>query len=159
MRCCLNILMIRFLFNGMNMNLERFRVAQDKWDDYQSALAEMKAGRKVSHWIWYIFPQIKGLGESFTSQRYAIDSLYEAQCYLQDELLGARLREITAAVLEHRRTPIAQIMGGSLDAMKFRSSMTLFDLVSPVDIFADALQVFFAGERAPQTLKIVNGRA
>lgn len=141
----------------MNTDIERFRVAQDKWDDYQTALAQMKAGRKVNHWIWYIFPQIKGLGESFTSQRYAIDSLYEAQCYLQDELLGARLREITAAVLEHSGAPIAQIMGGRLDAMKFRSSMTLFDLVSPNDIFGEALRVFFAGERDPLTLKLVNG--
>ena len=111
--------------------------------DYETALKEMKAGEKRNHWIWYIFPQIKGLGSSPNSRLYGIDGLEEAKAYLQHPVLGARLREITQEVLNHEGKNIYAIMGARIDAMKFKSSMTLFDAVSPEDIFAKALDTFY----------------
>ena len=130
--------------------LERFLDGQRF--GYDTALAEMVKGRKMNHWIWYIFPQIKGLGHSPNAQFYGIRDLDEAREYLAHPVLGQRLREITNAVLSHKGEDIYEIMGSSIDALKFRSSMTLFDLVSPDDIFADALDVFYAGQRDPRTL-------
>lgn len=103
-------------------NLNRFLQAQDDFDTYRQALQEMKAGRKTSHWVWFIFPQLKGLGRSYQSNYYGIESLKEAEDYLADPVLGKRLREITSAVLSHRGDDINVIMGGKTDAMKFRSS-------------------------------------
>src|SRR3712207_3726375 len=107
-------------------NLERFVDAQG-WA-YAEALAELRRGRKDGHWIWFIFPQLAGLGRSPTALRYGIKSADEARAYLAHEVLGTRLRESTSAVLGHRdRT--AESIFGPLDAMKFRSSMTLFEAV------------------------------
>ena len=133
--------------------LERFLDGQRF--GYDTALAEMVKGRKMNHWIWYIFPQIKGLGHSPNAQFYGIRDLDEAREYLAHPVLGQRLREITNAVLSHKGEDIYEIMGSSIDALKFRSSMTLFDLVSPDDIFADALDVFYAGQRDPRTIELV----
>ena len=133
--------------------LERFLDGQRF--GYDTALAEMAKGRKMNHWIWYIFPQIKGLGHSPNAQFYGIRDLDEAREYLAHPVLGQRLREITNAVLSHKDEDIYEIMGSSIDALKFRSSMTLFDLVSPDDIFADALDVFYAGQRDPRTIELV----
>ena len=115
----------------------------------------MKAGRKTTHWMWFVFPQLKGLGHSYNSIYYGIESLKEAEDYLADPVLGKRLREITSAVLSHKDDEILAIMGSGIDAMKFRSSMTLFDLVCPGDVFAEALEAFFGGQRAPRTLQSV----
>ena len=133
-------------------NLERFLQAQDDFGTYRQALQEMKAGRKTSHWVWFIFPQLKGLGRSYQSNYYGIESLKEAEDYLADPVLGKRLREITSAVLSHRGDDINVIMGGKTDAMKFRSSMTLFDAVCPGDIFSEALEEFFGGMRDSLTI-------
>ena len=133
-------------------NLNRFLQAQDDFDTYRQALREMKAGRKTSHWVWFIFPQLKGLGRSYQSNYYGIESLKEAEDYLADPVLGKRLREITSAVLSHRGDDINVIMGGKTDAMKFRSSMTLFDAVCPGDIFSEALEEFFGGMRDSLTI-------
>ena len=122
---------------------------------YETALAEMVKGRKLNHWIWYIFPQIKGLGHSPNAQFYGIQDLDEAREYLAHPVLGQRLREITNAVLTHKGEDIYEIMGSSIDALKFRSSMTLFDLVSPDDIFAEALDAFYSGQRDPRTIELV----
>lgn len=132
-------------------NLNRFLQAQDDFDTYRQALREMKAGRKTSHWVWFIFPQLKGLGRSYQSNYYGIESLKEAEDYLADPVLGNRLREITSAVLSHRGDDINVIMGGKTDAMKFRSSMTLFDAVCPGDVFFEALEEFFGGMRDSRT--------
>lgn len=138
-------------------NLNRFIVAQAKqWGGYELALREINEGHKRSHWIWYIFPQIHGMGHSELSKYYAISSLDEARAYLEDETLGPRLREITRAVLNHRNDNIETIMGSQIDAIKLRSSMTLFDLVSPDDVFSEVLEVFFDGERDSRTLRIVS---
>ena len=132
--------------------LERFLDGQRF--GYDTALAEMVKGRKMNHWIWYIFPQIKGLGHSPNAQFYGIRDLDEARAYLAHPDLGQRLREITNAVLSHKDEDIYEIMGSSIDALKFQSSMTLFDLVSPDDIFAEALDAFYEGKRDKRTVEL-----
>lgn len=134
-------------------NLQRFLDGQRF--GYGTALKEMKAGEKHSHWIWYIFPQIKGLGHSPNSQFYGIADIAEARAYLHHPVLGARLREITQEVLNHASKGINAIMGSDIDVLKFKSSMTLFDAASPGDIFALALDIIFAGDRDPCTLDIL----
>jgi uncharacterized protein (DUF1810 family) len=134
--------------------LDRFVRAQETtWPD---ALAELRAGAKRSHWMWFVFPQLAGLGRSPTAQLYAIASLNEARAYLGHPLLGARLRECVDALLPWagKRTP-EQILG-PIDAMKLRSSLTLFDQASPDDTFARALDAFFNGERDGRTLELLN---
>ena len=137
-------------------SLQRFIDAQNLYGDFDRARAEMMNGRKTSHWIWYIFPQIQGLGHSFNAKYYALKSLSEAQRYLDDPVLGPRLREITNIVLGHNDKAIDEIMGSGIDVIKFRSSMTLFDLVSPGDLFGKALDVFFDGKRDARTLALVS---
>ncbi|MBQ2047107.1 MAG: DUF1810 domain-containing protein [Muribaculaceae bacterium] len=121
---------------------------------YELALGEMRAGRKRSHWIWYVFPQVKGLGRSYNARYYALVGVEEARQFLNDEELGGRLREITEVVLEHRGIDVEDLMNGEIDAVKLRSSMTLFDIVSPNDIFAQVLEAFFDGNRCEHTLEI-----
>ncbi|HEY3900338.1 MAG TPA: DUF1810 family protein [Chthoniobacter sp.] len=111
------------------MSLARFHEAQtSEWGGYATALAEMLAGRKTSHWIWYIFPQIDGLGHSSTAKRFAIRDLDEACEYLRDPLLCRHYEEIANAAAEHlsRGAPLEKLMGGSTDASKLVSSITLF---------------------------------
>jgi uncharacterized protein (DUF1810 family) len=132
-------------------NLQRFLDAQAT--DYAPALAEMRAGRKRSHWMWYIFPQIQGLGFSSISQRYAIQDAAEAAAYLKHPVLGARLVEISQALLGLASSNATSIMG-SPDDVKLRSSMTLFGAVpgaSPV--FQQVLDKFFGGQPDAQTLR------
>jgi uncharacterized protein (DUF1810 family) len=136
----------------MPHNLQRFLSAQEH--DYPIALREIQNGCKQSHWIWYIFPQIKGLGRSYQSEYYGIANRQEAEAYLAEPTLNARLREITLALLEHRNKTAIQILGHT-DALKVKSSMTLFDIVSPNDIYADVLNTFFAGQRCKQTLEYI----
>lgn len=132
--------------------IERFIDAQKT--DYKLALAEIERGRKQSHWIWYIFPQLVGLGRSCYSTLYGIRGREEAEEYLQNEVLGRRLREITNALLMHNDKSAEEIFGG-LDAMKVRSSMTLFDAISPEDIFAQVLDTFYDGKRCEFTLSAI----
>lgn len=131
--------------------LARFVAAQR--DDYATALAELRAGAKRSHWMWYVFPQIAGLGRSAMAQAYAIADLAEARAYLAHPLLGERLRESTDALLAHGGRDIAAILGGT-DAMKLRSSMTLFEVAADgaEPRFAAILDAFYRGERDGATL-------
>lgn len=132
-------------------DLQRFVDAQAR--DHAQALAELRAGHKRSHWIWYVLPQLRGLGTSGMSQRYGIASLAEARAYLAHPRLGARLRECVAALLAHRgRASAAQILG-TVDALKCRSCLTLFDAAAAgtEPLFADALDAYFDGERDPAT--------
>ena len=131
-------------------HLDRFIREQDHFHTYETALKELRDGRKESHWMWFIFPQAKGLGKSRMSEYYGIGSVDEARRYLHDPILGGRLREATLAMLSHKDRSAESILGET-DALKFRSSMTLFDIVSPGDIFADALQRFFGGSRCRYT--------
>jgi uncharacterized protein (DUF1810 family) len=137
-------------------DLQRFVLAQEPV--YSSALAELQAGSKRTHWMWFIFPQIAGLGHSAMAQRYAIESASEALAYLQHPVLGPRLRTCTQAVLDVEGRSADQIFG-SPDNMKFRSSMTLFAHVAPDEpMFAAALAKYFAGEPDDRTLKLLAAR-
>ena len=137
----------------MNHNLNRFISAQER--DYLIALSEIKNGSKQSHWIWYIFPQMYGLGSSYFAQLYEIRDREEAEAYLNHEVLGKRLREITMALLEHDVCSAEEIFG-DLDAMKVRSCMTLFDIISPNDIFSDVIKRFYQNSRCEKTLRLVS---
>lgn len=136
-------------------NLVRFVEAQVTI--YDNALAELCAGRKRSHWMWFIFPQIRGLGISPTAQYYAISGLDEARAYLAHPLLGPRLLACTVAVAAHRESTLTRIFG-TPDDLKFRSSMTLFELAAedPSE-FSKALDVLCAGERDEITRAIALG--
>lgn len=119
---------------------------------YATALAELRDGRKATHWMWFVFPQIAGLGHSPMAQRYAIADLAEAQAYLAHPLLGARLREATSATLSHPDTPLATLFG-SPDDLKFCSSMTLFHRAAPDEaLFVTALRTFCGGREDSSTL-------
>lgn len=124
---------------------------------YGTALAELRAGRKRSHWIWYVFPQVAGLGHSATSEHYGLSGIAEAAAYLRHPVLGARLQEAIQAMLVHGATPAATILG-ELDAIKLRSCLTLFHLAAPEEpLFTEALQRYFAGQLDPSTLRLVGG--
>jgi uncharacterized protein (DUF1810 family) len=131
-------------------NLQRFLDAQR--GIYKQALAELKTGQKRSHWMWFIFPQIAGLGFSYDSQFYAIRSLSEACAYLEHPILGPRLVECTAAVLALEGRTAGQVFG-PIDVLKFRSSLTLFAQVSAsTSIFHLALDKYYSGEADSRTL-------
>jgi len=131
-------------------NLQRFVDAQKSV--YDTVRAELKRGRKHSHWMWFIFPQIAGLGHSAMSMRYAISSLEEAKAYLQHPILGLRLRECTRLVTLAAGRSAYEILG-SPDDMKFHSCLTLFGEAAPDDpIFRDALEKYFEGEEDSATL-------
>ena len=131
--------------------LDRFVEAQA--GVWAQALAELKAGRKTSHWMWFVFPQIARLGRSETARFYAISDVTEARAYLAHPLLGARLREAAAALLAHRGRSAEAVLGG-IDAIKLRSSMTLFEAVAPDEpVFAAVLDAFFSGQRDPETVR------
>jgi uncharacterized protein (DUF1810 family) len=126
--------------------LERFVAAQDQGGTYQAAVAELRAGRKRSHWMWFVFPQIAGLGQSPISRRYAIASLDEARAYVAHPVLGPRLIEC-ARILMGLPSRSAEAVFGGIDAMKLRSSMTLFARADPTnEIFQQVLDGFFHGE-------------
>ena len=131
--------------------LERFVEAQDLGGTYDQALRELRAGRKVSHWMWFVFPQIAGLGRSSMAQAYAITSLEQACDYLAHPVLGPRLRACTAAVLTHSDRSAEQVFGG-IDALKLRSSMTLFARADPAEpAFQAVLDAFYAGKPDERT--------
>ena len=134
-------------------SIERFISAQER--DYATALQEVKNGRKQGHWIWYIFPQIAGLGASSTSQYYAIANMTEAKEYLANPILRARLTEISTALLE-LSTDNAESVFGYLDAMKVRSSMTLFKHADEgCEIWNAVLKKFFGGQEDWRTLSLI----
>jgi uncharacterized protein (DUF1810 family) len=127
------------------MDLERFVTAQDDGGTYRQAVAELRNGRKTSHWMWFIFPQIAGLGRSATAQAYAISDLAEAQAYLAHPVLGPRLLECAQIVASHQGLTAQQIFG-SIDAMKLRSSMTLFAYADPEQqLFRQVIDQYFPG--------------
>ncbi|GAB3447769.1 DUF1810 domain-containing protein [Massilia solisilvae] len=135
-------------------DLERFVTAQD--EVYATVLAELRAGRKHSHWMWFIFPQVAGLGHSAMAQKYAIGSSDEAAAYLAHPVLGPRLRECATLVAMHDDTPIEQIFD-SPDDRKFQSSMTLFADVAPDEaVFQSCLDLFFDGRADPATLDFLS---
>lgn len=137
-----------------NNDLSRFLDAQNKL--YLTAFSEIKKGKKETHWMWFIFPQIKGLGTSDTANLYAINDLKEATEYLDHPILGKHLIEISELFLTFKRKSADGILG-DLDARKLRSSMTLFSLVENTNpVFQEILDAFFSGESDPLTISIIN---
>ena len=135
-------------------DLQRFVMAQD--GIYEQALAELRAGRKASHWMWFVLPQLARLGSSSMAQRYAIGSLAEARAYLEHPVLGPRLVECAEAVLTHPERTARQIMGTPDDA-KLRSSMTLFAHATDAEpVFDQVLDAFFDGEQDPRTVELLS---
>jgi uncharacterized protein (DUF1810 family) len=130
-------------------NLGRFVTAQNPI--YYRVLSELAAGRKRGHWMWFVFPQIQGLGRSEMAIRYSISNVEEARAYLRHQILGPRLRECTATVLNSHAASIIEVFG-SPDDLKFRSSMTLFNFVAPSTVFDQALKRFFVGQGDQATL-------
>lgn len=134
-------------------NLQRFLDTQES--AYNAAIEELRNGKKHSHWIWYVFPQLKGLGYSAASNFYGLSGLAEARAYLAHPVLGFRLLEAIRMLLTHRYLNAEQILG-ELDALKFRSCLTLFSLADPSEkIFIDALKNFFDGELDVRTIKLL----
>ncbi len=138
--------------------LQRFVAAQDAGDTFRRAAAELARGRKTSHWMWFVFPQIAGLGLSAMSQRYAIASVREAQAYLAHPVLGPRLLEVTDIVADLENSSAVEVFGG-IDARKLQSSMTLFLAAAPGDDrFRAVLDRFYAGELDPRTQELLRGK-
>jgi uncharacterized protein (DUF1810 family) len=132
--------------------LQRFVDAQEDGAIYARALGELREGRKRGHWIWFVFPQIAGLGSSPMSRVYAIGSVDEARAYLDHPLLGPRLRECCEALLAADPALSAEQILGGIDALKLRSSMTLFTRAAPEEpLFRDLLTRYYAGEADPET--------
>ena len=134
-------------------DLKRFIDAQKF--SYEDALAEIKSGQKTSHWIWFIFPQLKALGSSPTAKHYGIENLDEAKEYLSNEILRGHLLEISQALLELKNNDIEYIMGSSIDKIKLLSSMTLFHLAEPTcEIFTKVIEKYFGGKSDDKTVDL-----
>ncbi|MDE5566932.1 MAG: DUF1810 domain-containing protein [Muribaculaceae bacterium] len=139
------------------MNSDRFNLArffEGQYLIYPIALKELQTGVKRTHWMWFIFPQVKGLGKSYNSMFYGLSGIDEAKEYLAEPTLNNRLREITETVLNLQSDSILKVFG-KIDSMKLQSSMTIFDLASPDDIFAKVLDKWYDGQRDSSTLKIL----
>ncbi len=140
----------------MRDDLERFLIAQQTY--YRTALQEIKNGRKRSHWMWFIFPQIVGLGHSETARYYAIKNMEEAKAYMEDYTLSSNLIEISEALLQIKSNDALEVMGWP-DNLKLKSSMTLFSLAKPeCEVFQKVLDKFFRGERDQKTVEILLGK-
>ncbi len=133
-------------------NLTRFIEAQE--GVYPTALQEVREGYKRSHWMWFIFPQLRGLGHSYYANFYGISGEEEAKAYLKDPVLGPRLREVSEALLEQETDDAREVFGG-IDSVKLRSSMTLFDAVAPGSIFARVLDKYFNGQHDNRTINLL----
>ena len=138
-------------------DINRFLEAQET--TYQQALQEVKSGRKTSHWIWYIFPQIEGLGKSYASHYYGIEDIEEAKAYLQQPILKQRLLEISSALLEVEGKNSFEIFG-TLDAIKVQSSMTLFHITNPEEeVFKQVLDKYYDGTLDENTIEKLNTKS
>ena len=136
----------------MEQGLDRFITKQEEWFD--TALAEIERGMKESHWMWFIFPQLKELGRSPTAQYYGINGIEEARRYMDDDYLRNNLLTISDALLRHEGKDIVSIMG-DIDALKLRSCITLFSCVSEEKVFTDVLDTFYSGKKDNLTLELL----
>ena len=140
---------------NLDYDLSKFHEAQE--NSYQRVLEEMKAGRKRTHWIWYIFPQLRSLGKSRIATYYGLENLAEAKAYLADEILRSRLIEVSQAVLDVPSENITYIMGSRIDVTKLCSSMTLFLLADPTcEVFKKVLDKYFDGKLDEKTVNLCN---
>lgn len=136
----------------MKFNLERFIEPQQKY--FKTALLEIKNGKKQTHWMWYVFPQMKGLGESFTSEYYGIESIEETKAYMENKYLANNLISITEALLELKSNNALEVMGYP-DNLKLKSSMTLFYKATNNDLFLKALKKYFDGALDEATISLL----
>ena len=137
----------------MEYDLERFKKAQER--DFKTALTEIKNGRKESHWIWYIFPQLKELGYSSTAKYYGIEGRGEAESYIKDDFLRERLIEISENLLSLESSNPSEVMGYP-DDLKLKSCMTLFSVVAPeIDVFGKVLDKFYSGRKDEKTVELL----
>lgn len=143
---------MEFVKKQKELGLERFVKAQK--DTYERAFDEVKNGEKLSHWIWFIFPQLKGLGRSPNSVYYGIENLKEAESFLKHPILGRRLRDITQVLLDLKNLSAIDIFG-AVDAMKVRSCMTLFNECTDEKIFSDVLDKYYQGKKDEATMRIL----
>lgn len=134
------------------IDLARFVSAQEK--SYSQALAEIRSGRKESHWMWFVFPQLRGLGRSAMAERYGLAGLAEARAYLGHPVLGPRLAEMSRAMRDRPGSDADAVLG-AVDAMKLRSCATLFEAAGGDEVFAALLDTFFGGARCPITLRLL----
>ena len=140
------------------MDLQRFVSAQDARGTYDRALAELREGRKRTHWMWFVLPQLAGLGFTLTTRAFAIADLAEARAFLDHEVLGPRLRECCAALLAIEDRTAEEVLG-VIDAVKLRSSMTLFARAAPDEtVFTDVLDRFFDGLEDERTIRLLDHR-
>ena len=140
------------------MNSDRFNLArffEGQYLIYPIALKELQTGVKRTHWMWFVFPQIKGLGKSYNSMFYGLSGIDEAKEYLAEPTLNYRLKEICETVLNLQSDSILKVFG-KVDSMKLQSSMTIFDLASPDDIFTKVLDKWYGGQRDSLTLKLLH---
>lgn len=145
--------------NVDRFGLSRFVDAQDEASSYDEAMRELRRGRKTGHWIWYVFPQVVGLGRSAMAQTYAVNGLDEAKAYLAHPVLGPRLRESAGIVAASPVTDPDVLMGSPIDAVKLCSSMTLFHLADPDEpVFRRVLDRLFGGALDEETVAILHGR-
>jgi uncharacterized protein (DUF1810 family) len=143
---------------GDPFSLSRFVNAQDADSSYDDAVRELKRGRKTSHWMWFVFPQLAGLGRTAMAQMYALSGLKEAKAYLAHPVLGPRLRDVAGILAALDETDPVTVLG-PIDAMKLRSSMTLFSLADPDDsVFRRVLDRYFSGELDEMTIRLLDGR-
>ena len=137
-------------------DINRFTEAQQSpFCGYEVALKEIQNGKKLSHWMWYIFPQFRDFAHSSRAYYWGIIDLMEAKRYLSHPILGVRLREITRTLLDHKNKTALEIFG-EIDAKKLRSCMTMFDYLMPNDVFGEVLDTFYNGERGGKTLRLIN---
>jgi len=137
--------------------LNRFIKEQNNSGQYDKAMEEIMLGCKQSHWIWFIFPQIKGLGRSYYAQKFAIQSVAEAKAYYFHPVLGKRLKLATKTILLHKDKKIISVMNSQIDVLKLKSCMTLFEAVTGDILFKEVLDIFYEGEKCRRTLTIVSG--
>ena len=139
--------------------LDRFVTAQDAGGTYEQALSELRAGRKTSHWMWFVFPQLAGLGRSTTAVHYAVHDLEQARAYLAHPVLGARLRDCAAALLDTGSSDAVAVLG-PVDAVKLRSSATLFARAAAgtpgAELFEAVLQRFYGASPDPETIRLLS---
>ena len=140
--------------SAYRLSLARFVAAQS--GVYDLALAELRAGAKRTHWMWFVMPQLRGLGHSMMADRYGLEGLDEARAYLAHPVLGTRLRECVSALLSHAGQRTAAEVMGVVDAIKLQSSLTLFEKAGGGPLFGRALEAFYGGERDRRTLGLVD---
>ena len=137
-------------------DLHRYIEVQERYGQFSLALQEIQNGNKLSHWMWFVFPQIKGLGRSYNAQKFAIQSTEEAMAYYSHPILGERLKLVTQAILAHSDKEIISVLNAHIDVLKLKSCMTLFESLTHDALFTQVLDVFYNGKKCEKTLRLLD---